>query len=98
MRFVLPGGSGQVGQVLARAFAAEGHDVVVLARRLADSSGRVVQWDGETIGPWATELDGADVVITVPRLLLDRGFTFRFPDWPSASRDLVGAWRRQRGR
>ena len=34
----------------------------------------------------------------VPGLLLDRGFAFRFPDWPSAARDLVGAWRRQRSR
>ena len=65
MRFVLPGGSGQVGQLLARAFQADGHDVVVLARRPAPSAGRVVAWDGETLGPWAAELDGADVVINL---------------------------------
>jgi uncharacterized protein (TIGR01777 family) len=65
MRFVLPGGSGQVGQVLARAFQADGHDVVVLARRPASSGGGVVAWDGETLGPWAAELDGADVVINL---------------------------------
>jgi NAD dependent epimerase/dehydratase family enzyme len=29
----------------------------------------------------------------VPGLLLQRGFTFRFPDWPSAARELVQAWR-----
>ena len=29
----------------------------------------------------------------VPGLLLERGFDFRFPDWPSAARDLVQAWR-----
>ena len=65
MRFVLPGGSGQVGQLLARAFQADGHDVVVLARRPAPCAGRVVAWDGETLGPWAAELDGADVVINL---------------------------------
>ena len=68
MRFVLPGGSGQVGQLLARAFQADGHDVVVLARRPrigGQSAGRVVAWDGETLGPWAAELDGADVVINL---------------------------------
>ena len=29
----------------------------------------------------------------VPGLLLQRGFDFRFPDWPSAARELVQAWR-----
>jgi uncharacterized protein len=29
----------------------------------------------------------------VPGLLLQRGFEFRFRDWPSAARDLVQAWR-----
>lgn len=29
----------------------------------------------------------------VPGLLLQRGFAFRFPDWPSAARELVHAWR-----
>jgi len=33
MKLVIPGGTGQVGVVLARAFAADGHEVVVLSRR-----------------------------------------------------------------
>ena len=33
MKIVIPGGSGQVGTILARAFHADGHDVVVLSRR-----------------------------------------------------------------
>jgi uncharacterized protein len=65
MRFVLPGGSGQIGQLLGRAFQAEGHQVVVLARHPVASVGRVVAWDGATLGPWAAELDGADVVINL---------------------------------
>jgi nucleoside-diphosphate-sugar epimerase len=32
LRIVIPGGSGQVGTVLARAFHAEGHEVAVLSR------------------------------------------------------------------
>ncbi|HEX8320626.1 MAG TPA: NAD-dependent epimerase/dehydratase family protein [Longimicrobium sp.] len=32
MKIVLPGGSGQVGTLLARAFVADGHEVVVLSR------------------------------------------------------------------
>jgi uncharacterized protein YbjT (DUF2867 family) len=32
MKIVIPGGSGQVGQVLARSFTAQGHEVVILTR------------------------------------------------------------------
>jgi len=64
MKVVLPGGSGQVGGALARAFGARGHDVVVLSRSGAGDA-RVVAWDGRSLGPWAAELDGADVVINL---------------------------------
>ena len=63
MRIVLPGGTGQVGTLLARAFRADGHDVVVLSRRPASAPWRVVGWDPRMVGPWTSELDGADVVI-----------------------------------
>ena len=33
MKIVIPGGSGQVGTILARAFTADGHEVVVLSRK-----------------------------------------------------------------
>lgn len=65
MKIVLSGGSGQVGQLLARSFAQRGHDVVVLCRSLRVASGRAVAWDGRTLGAWAGELDGADVVINL---------------------------------
>jgi uncharacterized protein (TIGR01777 family) len=69
MKIVVPGGSGQVGTLLARAFARDGHEVVVLSRnepgpRAADSA-RWVRWDAATVGPWADELDGADVVVNL---------------------------------
>jgi len=65
MKIVMPGGSGQVGTVLARAFVRDGHDVVVLSRRPDVQPWRVVPWDGATVGEWAGELDGADVVINL---------------------------------
>ena len=46
MTIVIPGGSGQVGTLLARAFTAARHDVVVLSRRPAPQAWRVVGWDG----------------------------------------------------
>ena len=65
MKVVLPGGSGQVGTVLARAFLARGDDGVVLSRRPSPAPWRVVAWDGESAGPWTREIDGADVVINL---------------------------------
>lgn len=65
MKIVIPGGTGQVGTVLARAFQTEGHDVVVLSRKPQDLPWRSVDWDGETLGTWVQEFDGADVVINL---------------------------------
>jgi uncharacterized protein (TIGR01777 family) len=65
MRIVIPGGTGQVGTLLARAFHADRHEVVVLSRRPASAPWRVVAWDARTVGPWASELEKADVVINL---------------------------------
>jgi len=65
MKIVIPGGSGQVGTVLARAFARDGYDVVVLSRRPSVQPWRVALWDGATVADWARELDDADVVINL---------------------------------
>jgi len=62
---VIPGGSGQVGTILASAFHRDGHDVVVLSRRPETRGWRVVGWDGATLGSWQREIDGADVVINL---------------------------------
>ena len=63
MKIVIPGGSGQIGTVLARALIADGHEVVVLSRKLAQAAWRFVKWDGESLGGWVREIDGADVVM-----------------------------------
>ena len=65
MRIVIPGGSGQVGQMLARHFHGEGHAVTVLSRRPAAAPWRVVVWDGVSRGDWVAELEGADVCINL---------------------------------
>ncbi len=65
MKVVIAGGIGQLGGDLVQRFVADGHDVVVLARSMRPSPGRVVLWDGQTLGTWARELDGADVLINL---------------------------------
>jgi uncharacterized protein (TIGR01777 family) len=66
MKIVLPGGSGQVGRMLVRHLAGEGHDCVVLSRRpVAIAGARVVRWRPGAERTWEREIDGADVVINL---------------------------------
>jgi uncharacterized protein len=63
LRIVLPGGSGQVGRMLARFFQERGHHVTVLTRGPYTAPWTTVHWDGQTLGPWVETLEGADVCI-----------------------------------
>jgi NAD dependent epimerase/dehydratase family enzyme len=74
MKIVMPGGTGQIGTLLARAFVADGHEVVVLSRTPGNAPWRVVGWDAQTVGEWVAEIDGADAIIN----LVGRGVNCRY--------------------
>ncbi len=65
LRIVLPGGSGQVGQMLARHFQEQGHHVAVLTRGPYSAPWQTVHWDGESVGDWIATLEGADLCINL---------------------------------
>lgn len=65
LRIVLPGGSGQVGHLLARFFQERGHHVTVLTRLPYSAPWQTVHWDGQTPGPWTEYLEGTDVCINL---------------------------------
>lgn len=65
LRIVIPGGSGQVGQMLARHFHERGDAVTVLSRDPRPAPWKTVAWDGSNAGPWVSELEGADVCINL---------------------------------
>jgi uncharacterized protein len=65
LRIVIPGGSGQVGRVLAQYFQEQGHHVTVLTRGPYTAPWQTVHWDGEHPGEWADHLDGADICINL---------------------------------
>jgi uncharacterized protein (TIGR01777 family) len=65
LRIVIPGGSGQMGQILAPYFQERGHHVTVLTRGPYTAPWNTVFWDGETTGPWTEHLEGADVCINL---------------------------------
>jgi uncharacterized protein (TIGR01777 family) len=62
---VIPGGSGQVGTILARLFHGRGDQVTVLSRRPTEAPWRVRKWNPTAGEDWEPELDGADVVINL---------------------------------
>jgi uncharacterized protein (TIGR01777 family) len=65
MRIVIPGGSGQVGRILARHFHQAGNAVTVLSRAPGAAPWRVVVWDGANRGDWIAELEDSDVCINL---------------------------------
>lgn len=75
LRIVIPGGSGQIGTMLARHFQAQGHQVTVLTRSPYAASWQTVHWDGETPGPWTEHLEGADVCINLTGRSINCRFT-----------------------
>ena len=65
MKILIPGGSGQVGAILARHFHSHGHAVTVLSRQARSAPWRVVAWDGAAPGEWIADLARSDVCINL---------------------------------
>ncbi|NYF88698.1 TIGR01777 family oxidoreductase [Tunturiibacter empetritectus] len=65
MKIVIPGGTGQVGHILARHFHNQGHTVIVFSRTPHTAPWRIVPWNGLTTGPWVAELEQSDVCINL---------------------------------
>jgi uncharacterized protein len=83
-KVVLAGGSGFLGQALARSLLADGYEVVVLGRSPAPlgASGRFVIWDGKQLGEWKEELEGAYALFNLTGRSVDCRYT-------EANRDLI---------
>jgi len=68
-RIVLAGGSGFLGQALAKELLQRDYEVVVLTRELRerdeDDEVKEVEWDGENPGEWTKCLDGAEAVVNL---------------------------------
>ncbi len=65
MKIVIPGGSGQVGHILARYFHSRGHAVTVLSRNPRPAPWRVISWDGVTPGDWVADIEQSEVCINL---------------------------------
>jgi uncharacterized protein (TIGR01777 family) len=76
-RLILAGGSGFLGQILAKYFRKAGYEIVVLTRSPKQTSSTIgeVNWDGRSLGAWAAELEGADAVINLAGRSVDCRYT-----------------------
>jgi uncharacterized protein len=84
VKVVLAGGSGYIGQALARSLLAEGHEAVVLSRRPSRSraGGRVAGWEAA-----AGEIDGASAVVNLA------GVSIAGPRWTRGRKEAIRASR-----
>lgn len=75
-RIVLAGGSGFLGQALAKHFQALGWEVVVVTRNPhANRVAQEVRWDAATLGEWTRELEGAAAVVNLTGRSVDCRYT-----------------------
>ena len=72
-KIIIAGGSGFLGQLLAKSLIDHDHEVVVLSRNQNPSliCSRSVFWDAKQIDIWVEELNGADVLINLTGKSID---------------------------
>lgn len=63
MKIVIPGGTGHRGAAVAKYWRESGHEVIIATRK--PNGPNEVLWDGVGLGPWALEVDGADIVFNL---------------------------------
>src|SRR5450759_3608093 len=76
-RIILAGGSGFLGNALAKRFLTQQHEVVVLTRspRVRTDGVKEVVWDGKALGDWVKFVDGAEVVVNLAGRSVDCRYT-----------------------
>ncbi len=75
-KLIIAGGSGFLGQVLARYFKTLGWEVIVFTRSpQANRVAREVQWHGETVSQWTRELEGATAIVNLCGRTVDCRYT-----------------------
>lgn len=69
MRVIITGGTGELGSLLARSYAADNHEVIVLSRypdrHMSPAGVRLVKWDARTAAGWGELADGAGAIINL---------------------------------
>ena len=76
-RIVMAGGSGFLGNALAKKFVAHGDEVIVLTRspQIRADDAKEISWDAKSLGDWTKWIDGADAVINLAGKSVDCRYT-----------------------
>ena len=69
-KIVIVGGNGFLGRHLGQHFQRLGYRVVIIARNVVPGRDSA-RWDARTLGPWAAELEGADVLVNLAGRTVD---------------------------
>jgi uncharacterized protein (TIGR01777 family) len=93
MRIIIAGGTGFIGSALARSFAADSHEVIVLSRnpqtaRDLPAGVRAVGWDAKTANGWGDLADGADAIINLAGESL-KGIGFLPSRWTKKRKQII---------
>ena len=66
-KIILAGGNGYLGGILAAYYRDLAHEVIILSRKpqAADGNIKTLIWDGATEGDWATQLEGAELLVNL---------------------------------
>jgi hypothetical protein len=78
MRVIITGGTGLIGRPLAASLARDGHEVILLSRNPAATTGipqgaQVVAWDGRSAKGWGHLADGAGAIVNLAGASLAEG-------------------------
>ena len=66
-KIIIPGGAGFIGKNIANFFQEKNYIVVILTRGQARNEGGItyLNWDGKSIGDWAKNLEGAELILNL---------------------------------
>jgi uncharacterized protein (TIGR01777 family) len=68
-KIVIAGGTGYLGEALAKYFSKQGMEVVIIGRNISQNSDnqlvKYMKWDGENLGDWAESLENAEALINM---------------------------------
>jgi len=66
-KIIIAGGNGYLGAVFAQYYKDLAGEVIILSRKPQAPNGniRTAQWDGETEGDWANQMEGAELLINL---------------------------------
>jgi hypothetical protein len=76
-KLIIAGGSGFIGKNISQHFNGKGYSVTVFTRgsSIIRDGIQYLSWDAKNLGPWTTELEGADLIINLTGKSVDCRYT-----------------------